>query len=171
MSSADRSDASSSTAHARLLTSVESRESAVSEGICEGRLALLRPSALRIRAMNSLRSLIRTSAEWIPCVGGRGKLSPRSTDGPGRDSRPVSSTGQARCGNHPRRLRPATPKDEMTPPSPFRTAGDGRGLDGGRFLRSRNPACAGMTDGRLAAIFVPTTSALTHPARRPASAP
>ena len=70
MSSADRSDASSSTAQARLLTSPASRAKAVSAGTREGRDAPLRPKALRTRAMKSPRSVIQHRRGWIPAFAG-----------------------------------------------------------------------------------------------------
>ena len=49
--------------------------------------------------------------------------------------------------NWPCRLPPAPWKMKMA------AANRVRGLDGGRFLRSRNPACAGMTDVGVLPLF------------------
>ena len=51
------------------------------------------------------------------------------------------------------RLRPAHQGMKMAPPPPVRVDDSSRGLDGGRFLRSRNPACAGMTDVGVLPLF------------------
>ena len=83
-------------------------------------------------------------------VGMAGATSPQVPRGSGRHS---AMAGCYFHSNHSCRLRPAHQGMKMAPPSPVRVDDSSRGLDGGRFLRSRNPACAGMTDVGVLPLF------------------
>ena len=89
--------------------------------------------------------------------GGGWLVSLRRTDpAPGPSEYGAGFSGMTTCwasagcyfhSNWPCRLPPAPWKMKMA------AANRVRGLDGGRFLRSRNPACAGMTDVGVLPLF------------------
>ena len=80
--------------------------------------------------------------EMASPVGMAGATPPQVPRGSGRHDRVAGCYFRS---NRSCRLRPAHQEMKMAPPSPVRVDDSSRGLDEGRFLRSRNPACAGIT--------------------------
>ena len=97
------------------------------------------PGAVFIAMTLALRRPQKGMKVWTP---GRFSVDAglRRYDGVGRRPAVFIAIGHAGCHRHPWKMKMAA-------------ANRVRGLDGGRFLRSRNPACAGMTDVGVLPLF------------------